>query len=626
MTEDVESLHVFVFVYKMGVPRFYRFLSERYPRINESLCTEAGSTGNTCGHGFDKLYEGDDEAINFLHDEQGRSSNSFAVDCLYLDLNGVLHNATHANSVGGKLNFQQSFDEVWLAIIEYINRLVEVARPQKLLFIAVDGVAPRAKMNQQRVRRFRAAKTRKDYAASLEDAIQSHRKSFQPPKQTPADQLQFDSNCITPGTEFMTQMLEQLLFFVKHLLNTSDLWKYLEVIVSGPDVPGEGEHKIMSYIRSMRTQPGYNPNLSHCIQGLDADLIMLSLLSHEPKFVLLREEVVFGKESKWTAIEKTVSKKRAHARSFPFLPSPSFLPSLQMVSSRQNFTLLHISLVREYLAMDVIQGIEAYYAGGTTDLADLSKSMPSESDTALRIDAAAIDIERIVDDFLVIACLAGNDFLPHLHFANISDNGMVVLLRKYTEYLAVELREGNADPWLLAGGGEIRWQHLIKFLKLCREAETEKVVQKMDAHRSMTRRRTSVKREASHILLTIPTITSVTEEVENESSVEAWIEQGGNFLSIDQEMHFYYHSKMGFDFTENGDGLKRKQELAENYLEGLQWVSRPNKFSSLMHSAYSPHTLQTMLYYFDGVPSWSWFYGFHYAPYVSHLIEFLESR
>lgn len=170
--------------------------------------------------------------------------------------------------------------------------------------MAVDGVAPRAKMNQQRSRRFRTAKEAKDVREKAES-----RGEVLP------DEKAFDSNCITPGlsavvltvcrvltdalgTPFMTRLSDQLRYFVNKKITEDANWRDIQVVLSGHEVPGEGEHKIMEYIRLARAQPDYNPNIRHCLYGLDADLIMLGLLSHDPHFCLLREEVKFGPKTK----------------------------------------------------------------------------------------------------------------------------------------------------------------------------------------------------------------------------------------------------------------------------------------------------------------------------------------
>jgi len=156
-------------------------------------------------------------------------------------------------------------------------------QPEKLLYMAIDGVAPRAKMNQQRSRRFRSAR---DAAEARSAAL---RRGEPVPEGEP-----FDSNCITPGTEFMARLSEHLQFFVRRQQSHDPVWQRMTVILSGHEVPGEGEHKIMEHIRWTRVQPDSPPNQRHCLYGLDADLIMLALVSHEPHFCLLREVVKFG--------------------------------------------------------------------------------------------------------------------------------------------------------------------------------------------------------------------------------------------------------------------------------------------------------------------------------------------
>ena len=105
----------------MGIPKFYRYLLERYPLTSEIV-----------------------------------TSSEFLPRCdyLYLDVNGIIHNATHGESAIGEI---PTTDMVATYVFGYISDIFANIQPRKLMFIAVDGVAPRAKLNQQRSRRYRTA-------------------------------------------------------------------------------------------------------------------------------------------------------------------------------------------------------------------------------------------------------------------------------------------------------------------------------------------------------------------------------------------------------------------------------------------------------------------------------------
>lgn len=70
---------------------------------------------------------------------------------MYLDMNGIIHVCSHPDDTN--VHFRMSEEQMFQSILHYIDTLFRMIQPRKLFFMAVDGVAPRAKMNQQRGRR-----------------------------------------------------------------------------------------------------------------------------------------------------------------------------------------------------------------------------------------------------------------------------------------------------------------------------------------------------------------------------------------------------------------------------------------------------------------------------------------
>lgn len=151
-----------------------------------------------------------------------------------------------------------------------MNTVIPLAHPTQCLYIAIDGVAPLAKIQQQRKRRYMTA-----YKNEL---IHQFKKTNNIPI------IDWDSNCITPGTAFMKSLDTYLHMFFEKQKKHLDF----QVILSGSDQPGEGEHKMIQYIKQNPLSASSN-NLD-MIYGLDADLIMLSLTCDSNSHIVLMRE------------------------------------------------------------------------------------------------------------------------------------------------------------------------------------------------------------------------------------------------------------------------------------------------------------------------------------------------
>ncbi|KAJ1274065.1 hypothetical protein BS78_05G034600 [Paspalum vaginatum] len=331
----------------MGIPYFYKWAVKKYPSI-----VSAAKEG---------AEEGPDGII---------------YDNLYLDMNFIIHNCfhpkdqayTHIHVCPPPMTLQEVFESMF----KYMDRLFRVVRPRRLLYLAVDGVAPCAKMIRLRGGRFNNAmkarheeiqedKTRKELRAQGKDV---------PPQEISEVP---DPNVITPGTEFMEKLSQALEYYIRARLNSDPGWKDIMVILSDANVPGEGEHKIMSFIHAQRSMEGYDPNTRHCLYGQDADLIMLALASHEVHFSILREDVLLPNQAKTKGNPKK--------------------PNL----------FLNICVLREYLEIDM----------------------------KILDPVCEPDIERLIDDFIFICFLLGNDFIPHIPSLKTHEGAIDLLIEVY---------------------------------------------------------------------------------------------------------------------------------------------------------------------------------------------------
>lgn len=305
------------------------------------------------------------------------------LDNLYLDMNGIVHPCTHPEGRPAPENE----DEMMAEVFRYTDNVLQMARPRKILMIAVDGVAPRAKMNQQRARRFRAAQDAKIEADNKERAMAEAESRGEQIDEAIKGKRKWDSNVITPGTPFMSILAKSLRYWIAYKLNNDPGWKNLKVVISDATVPGEGEHKIMEFIRSQRGDPSYDPNTSHCIYGLDADLIFLGLATHEPHFSILREDVfASGKPSRaqtnYGITSGDQKRLEQEAQVEKAAPKP--------------FIWLHIDILRQYLEIEL--------------------SVPDVT--------FPFNLERAIDDWVFMCFFVGNDFLPHLPSLDVRDHSI----------------------------------------------------------------------------------------------------------------------------------------------------------------------------------------------------------
>ncbi|XP_030626447.1 5'-3' exoribonuclease 2 [Chanos chanos] len=580
----------------MGVPAFFRWLSRKYPSIIVNCIEEKAKECN---------------GVRIPVDTSRPNPNEVEFDNLYLDMNGIIHPCTHPEDKPAPKNE----DEMMVAIFEYIDRLFNIVRPRRVLYMAIDGVAPRAKMNQQRSRRFRASKEGVELA---EEKQRMREEVFQRGGYLPPEEIKerFDSNCITPGTEFMDNLAKCLRFYVADRLSNDPGWSNITVFLSDASVPGEGEHKIMDFIRRQRAQPNHDPNTHHCLCGADADLIMLGLATHEPNFTIIREEFKPNKPRPCALCGQMgheIKDCQGLAREKQG-EHDEFADTVPM--SEQEFIFIRLCVLREYLERELTMA-----------------SLPFP-----------FDFERSVDDWVFMCFFVGNDFLPHLPSLEIREGAIDRLVGIYKDVV-------HKTGGYLTESGFVNLERVELIMQAVGVAEDNIFKKRKEDEENFKRRMKEKKKrlKAEQRPAFLPTGQFAPQALGGYGRPQSI--QNARHTAYEMRMHgrdqqnkdaaqslkatLRNGSKASSDSLD-GRGVKRKAEDSDSepepednvrlWEEGWKQRYYKNKFDvDLTDDSFRKKVVKSYVeglcwvlrYYYQGCASWKWYFPFHYAPFAS---------
>lgn len=503
-------------------------------------------------------------------------------------------------------------------------------------------------MNQQRSRRFRSAQEAKEKQADKEELLLMIKKQnggvLPPTTLEEVAKKAFDSNAITPGTPFMDILAMSLRYWCAYKLNTDPGWAKMKVIISDATVPGEGEHKIMNFIRSQRTSSDHDPNTRHVIYGLDADLIMLGLATHEPHFRVLREDVFFQEGKARTC--KICGQKGHDAQNCrgAAKEKDGEFDEKDKAVPLKPFIWLHVSVLREYLSVELdVPGLPFRF-----------------------------DLERAIDDWVFMCSFVGNDFLPHLPALEIRENGIDTLTAIWRDnlphmggFLTQDGRVNLERAQYIFNGLAKQEDAIFKRRKQTedrREAgfKRRKLQEQRNGHGGDRNGRGTDKAADNHFPGGLPNslthdmiVNRNTAQASNEANKSAAAVLKSRIQALQSGASSGGAEKSDTEAQESPSALgKRKATIleedgastpasssaasdepedsvrlwedgyADRYYEQKFHVDpKDTEFRRKVARAYVEGLAWVLGYYFQGCPSWEWFYPYHYAPFAQDFVD-----
>jgi 5'-3' exonuclease len=526
-----------------------------------------------------------------------------------MDTNGLIYDAVRV--VGS--NRGMSNDEYETRIIETVcNKIDEylaMFQPSGRVFIAFDGVAPVAKLNQQRERRYKSW-----FTTVVEQTITQKNALIDPTTAATAagQHKAWNTSAITPGTLFMKKLNIKMSDYCQ--LKARVIGNNVIYIYSGSDSPGEGERKIFEYIRA---DERYHRDTNTLIYGLDADLIMLCLnhLHISQNIYLYRDTPEFIQ-----SLDSTLSSTEHY-----YLDIPEFACSLEAIMHEAKHTNEEVN--------------KTPYVSDTTTIA----SGGSGGGGAVQMHRITPEVIAAIDDYILMTFMLGNDFMPHFPSLNLRTNGMTVLLQTYANMFKSS-NDCLVSRSSLDGQPTIVWKNMHTFFALLANTEHNRFMnehktrdrqgkhkfgggggvsmgglgQKTDKPNGETKTNVGVVDIRELTKIACHRVVQMVGNIERchslnefmtiplyERAVEKYIDP----FRANWEFR-YYDALFGIDIYANERSsvrrglIDRLQLICVNYIEGLEW---------------------TMKYYSTGCIDWRWTYKYPYAPLLVDLLRYMPS-
>jgi len=498
---------------------------------------------------------------------------------LYMDCNSIIYDAVHSANADTAL----TSSIIIMNVIKKIQDYIHLLKPVKRVIIAFDGVAPLAKMKQQRVRRYKsyyqnqvkknlfgkstetwntvAITPGTEFMEELTKTIKKHFSTSTTSTTSTASTNNTNNVCITAPESIQRskktikkfKVVEQIVSS-NSTQNSTQNPNPLTIIVTASDEQGEGEHKIFEYIRNVNHE-----NETTLVYGLDADLIMLSInhLSFCHNIFLYRE-------------------------------TPEFIKSInKALDTNENY----------YLDIPMLMSaIESDNACSTTLNTTLFPS----------------------SDYIFLCFLLGNDFLPHFPSLNIRTGGITKLLEAYqTTMLPGETLTDIVDCDEM---GErtpiIYWKKVKKIVQYLASREENYIVQELklrDKQESNFYRKLEPPNpnscfdgaDAEQKFMRFEMLPTIQRDLEKGIHVgrKGWEYRYYSLLNNTNKKTNYTSKNTPKNMsTNNNDKEDLIKKICINYLEGLEW---------------------TFHYYSHKCIDWRWSYKYNYPPLLKDLLRYI---